>query len=194
MPTIRHELVDLLRGPDSTAPRLPNGLRSLKPEELPPMARHLLVHERDMTSTLQAFYGRSLHLRLLESQIDRDTLTRQVVLETDGHNRPVEFGAIRIHLDRFPSEPRRVVEAGQIPLGAVLEYYHLTYSCRPQSYFETIDGALADPLFGTPDRGPLYGRWNRIRGHGEHLLAEVIEVLAPWPTGPEGPAGVYGNR
>src|SRR5438309_1401373 len=56
----------------------------LKGEEVPEPYRQLLVHDRDMTPTLEAFHGDRIHLRVLERRIEEHALWRQVVLTLDG--------------------------------------------------------------------------------------------------------------
>src|SRR2546425_1206328 len=67
-------------------------------EEVPQPYRQLLVHESDMTPTLEAFHGERIHLRMLARRLDGDAYSRQVVLTLNGSARPVAFGAIVIHL------------------------------------------------------------------------------------------------
>jgi len=197
LPTARDMLTDLVRPPansDGAETRdssvLPNGdsvrssegisgcIRVLAPAELPRWARSLLVHDRDMTSTLEAFHGSSIHIRTLARDESRGVLVRQVVLETES-NEAVEFGAIRIHLDRFDAEPRELIESSVVPLGGVLERFGIAYSCRPSRYFETVDASLSGPIFGAEDAVPLYGRQNTSFDPGGRVIAEVVEVLAP---------------
>src|SRR5687768_804489 len=67
-------------------------------EEVPEPYRRLLVHDNDMTPTLEAFHRERIHLRVTRWRIDEDTYARQVVLTLDDSGRPVEFGAIVIYL------------------------------------------------------------------------------------------------
>ena len=64
--------------------------------ELPEPYRGLLVHERDMTSTLEAFVGQPLVLRVLRVHRSADCLHREVVLVGASDGTMAEFGAIRI--------------------------------------------------------------------------------------------------
>src|SRR6266540_7339521 len=78
-------------------------------EALPEPYRSLLVHERDMTSTLETFHKAGIHLRLVSRQQRGDEYFREVVLVLDGSETPVEFGAIKIQLDRFPTKAREEI-------------------------------------------------------------------------------------
>src|SRR5438552_105801 len=93
---------------------LPN-VSPLPGEEVPEPYRQLLVHNGDMTPTLEAFHGERIHLRVISRQLDGDTLRREVVLTLDDSDRPVEFGAILIHLQHFPPAAREAILEGKIP-------------------------------------------------------------------------------
>src|SRR3954464_12491064 len=69
---------------------------------MPEPFRSLLVHQHDMTSTLEKFHGSRIHLRLHGKRQLGNDYFREVILELDGSNKPVEFGAIHIHLNLFP--------------------------------------------------------------------------------------------
>lgn len=171
--------MELVREPIlATGSPLSECIRLRTAAELPEWARGLLSHDRDMTSTLEAFHGRSIHIRALETDTLGEVLVRQVVLETNA-GEPVEFGAIRIHLDRFDTEARGVIENGRVPLGSVLDRFGLEYTCRPSRFFEIVDVGLAEAAFGVHYDGALYGRQNTIFDEDERVMAEVVEVLAP---------------
>src|SRR6266496_2745645 len=84
---------------------------------VPEPYKTLLVHERDMTSTLENFHKRGVHLRLVSRQRRGDEYFREVVLVLDGDEEPVEFGAIKISLDRLPEKARRQILQERFPLG-----------------------------------------------------------------------------
>src|SRR5882672_5749983 len=78
-------------------------------EAVPEPYKSLLVHERDMTSTLENFHKAGIHLCLVSRQRRGDDYFREVVLALDGSERPAEFGAIKIHLERFPEGARQAI-------------------------------------------------------------------------------------
>src|SRR5689334_5146854 len=67
-------------------------------QDLPQPYRSLLSHEKDMTPTLEKHHGAEIHLRVLGRERRGDFYFREVVLELDGSNTPVEFGAIKMSL------------------------------------------------------------------------------------------------
>src|SRR5688572_22213774 len=85
-------------------------------EQVPEPYRGLLVHDRDMTPTLETFHREKIHLRVIGRRQDGDEFARLVVLTTDESELPVEFGAIAIHLQRFPPAAREVILESRSPL------------------------------------------------------------------------------
>jgi chorismate-pyruvate lyase len=148
---------------------------------VPEPFRRLLVHERDMTSTLEAFLGQALSLEVLETRVEGDCLSREVVLTGERDGVPAEFGAIRIHLDRLPEpEARSRVVEGQRPLGRILRDLAIEHRCRPVSFFHVDTDDVMRSALALRGDGPLYGRHNLLFGAGEALMAEVTEILPPF--------------
>lgn len=155
---------------------LPAG-RKLKPKEVPQPYRSLLVHSRDMTHTLQAFYGAPPDLQVLSRHRDGEVYFREVLLTA--RNRPVEYGVIRILLEHFPSPAKECVLGERVPLGAILAREGIPHVGWPQAFFETVvDDHMRDVL-GISGAGVLFGRRNVLLDGSRRLLAEVIEILAP---------------
>ncbi len=147
--------------------------------ELPEPYRSLLVHERDMTRTLERFHGRSIHLRLLSSWKSGQDYGRECVLELEGDNQPVEFGAIWISLEAFPSEAQEQILAGHLPLGGILNQSGLAYTSRPTAFFEVEADEFITCALHLRRPEVLYGRQNTLRSEGERVLAQIIEILPP---------------
>jgi chorismate-pyruvate lyase len=147
--------------------------------DVPEPCRQLLVHDSDMTPTLEAFHGERIHLRVLARRLDGDAYARQVVLTLNGSARPVEFGAIVIHLQHFPPAAREEILEGYRPLGTVLHDHHIGHQSRPLSYLRvTSDGVINEALH-LPESRSLYGRRNVIRDADGNELANIVEILPP---------------
>jgi chorismate-pyruvate lyase len=154
-------------------------LRELKAAEVPPPYQALLVHSSDMTPTLAGFYGQALRLRVLSRERQDDSYKREVILWLAEDERPVEYGVIRICLDRFPPTARRLVLEEQRPLGDILQGEAIPHLSWPQAFFRLKADAHAVAALGLRHAEFLYGRRNVLLDGSRHLLAEVIEVLAP---------------
>ncbi len=146
--------------------------------EMPEPYRSLLVHQRDMTPTLEAFHQERVHLRVLARELHGDEMWREVVLTTDEGGVAVEFGAIVIHCHRFPEAARQDVLGCRTPLGTILAVHEIAHVSRPTAYFAVEADSVISKAFGTDQASGLhYGRCNALLDvHGEPL-ANVVEVL-----------------
>ena len=147
---------------------------------LPEPYRELLSHEQDMTSKLEAYVDQSLSLTVLDTRDEDGDVCREVVLMSDGDGQPVEFGAIRIYVDRIPLELARIrVREGHRPLGRILREHGIKHRCCPTGFFEVdCDRVMRDAL-GITGEHVLYGRHNLLYLADESQLAEVTEILPP---------------
>ena len=148
-------------------------------EEVPAPYKQLLVHESDMTSTLEHFHEGRIHLRLLHKQQSEHTYSREVVLELDDANTPVEFGAIKIYLLTFPPGAReRIIEA-RAPLGRILKEFGIAYVSRPKVFLRIASDRLISGALQLNGTHRLYGRCNRLSDAQGNPLADIVEILPP---------------
>ena len=157
-------------------------LTRLKGEELPEPQRSLLAHSRDMTPTLEKFYGRTLGITVLQRLLEERTYLREVTLNLDGDNRPVEYGAIRIFLNHFPLRAQTLIREERCPLGKILEIEGIPHVGWPQAFFRVAPDAHMASMLRLESACPLYGRRNVLLDGERRLLAEVLEVLTPAPN------------
>src|SRR5215475_321441 len=80
---------------------LPN-IERIQGDKMPEPYRSLLVHERDMTPTLEKFHNSDIHLKILKREQRNEFYFREVVLLLNGSDMPVEFGANKVSLALFP--------------------------------------------------------------------------------------------
>ncbi|MDE2926430.1 MAG: hypothetical protein OXT71_08535 [Acidobacteriota bacterium] len=147
---------------------------------IPQPYRDLLVHDRDMTPTLEAFHGEPIHLRVVSRGAPSGILFREVVLITAESARPVEFGAIRIRLDGFGNSARELILEGLIPLGTILKQMEIPHRSDPRRYFRVEPDQVVARALEMEGREPLYGRHNLISSPDGRVLAEMVEILPPW--------------
>ena len=146
---------------------------------MPQPYRRLLVHRNDMTPTLEAFCRQTIRLKLLAKLVDDGVLYREVVLTTTDTREPMEFGAIKIHLDRFSEAARRLIVEGHYPLGTILNDHGIEHSSRPTGYFSIASDPMSRHAFGLAADARLYGRHNVLTNSLGGELAEVVEILPP---------------
>lgn len=147
--------------------------------DVPEPQRSLLVHDRDMTPTLEAFHEERIHLRLIEKRQEGDTFYRLVVLTTDETNRPVEYGAIAIHLELFPERARELITGCHVPLGSILAREAIPHASCPQGFFCLEAERRITEALKLPGSMTLYGRRSALRTLDGRVLADVVEILPP---------------
>jgi chorismate-pyruvate lyase len=148
-------------------------------DKMPEPYRGLLVHATDMTHKLQAFSGQTIHVRPLHVDRDGHKLHRRVLLICDNDGRTIEFGVIRIHLERFSREPREEILDCRVPLGAILKHHNIAHRCEPRFYFRLSGSTFLRDAFELDCATTLYGRLNHIVNEAGEELADVVEVLPP---------------
>jgi hypothetical protein len=104
------------------------------PSAIPMRYRLLLVHERDMTLTLERYYDCRVALRVLAVFRKGASYFRRVLLVEERGGRPVEMGAIRVNLSAFPSRVRAEILRNRVPLGRVLRDGGVDYVSRRRCF------------------------------------------------------------
>jgi chorismate-pyruvate lyase len=147
--------------------------------EVPPPYHRLLVHERDMTPTLEAAHGQSIHLQVLKYSLRDGVFSRQVLLVLED-GAVVEFGAIKIYLAHLPDEVRRLVLERRQPLGSILQTQRVEHKSHPAAYLRVSADRFMQDALGLAKPTVLFGRCNVLSNSSKHVLARVVEVLPPW--------------
>ena len=158
-------------------------LQQVDGEAVPRPYKQLLVHHDDMTPTLEKYYGRDMHLRLLGRRRKGSGYFREVVLLLDGSEQPVEFGAIKIDLDRFGVEARRQILEEQRPLGHILQQCGVKHTSRPKAFLRLASDHFINDALQLTGANVLYGRRNTLFDPHEQPLAEIVEILPPVAEG-----------
>ena len=152
-------------------------LNELPGHAVPEPYKTLLVHQNDMTPTLEQFHGRSIHLQLLGRRRDENTYFREVILQLDGTDQPVEFGAIRINLSLFTPVAREQILEERLPLGHILEEFKIPHTSRPRAYLRLASDNLINEVLKLSGAHVLYGRRNTLFDPRDLPLAEIVEIL-----------------
>jgi chorismate-pyruvate lyase len=146
---------------------------------VPQPYRQLLVHDGDMTPTLERFHCATIHLKVLRREKRNNVYLREVVLLTDEQEKPVEFGAIKIFLDLFPTAARNDILAERLPLGTILGKYKITHTSRPKGFLRIESDDFINRALGLTGKHTLYGRRNTLSNPDGNPLAEIVEILPP---------------
>jgi chorismate-pyruvate lyase len=151
--------------------------------EVPEPYRSLLVHESDMTSTLEAFHGGRILLEVLGRKTRGQAYFREVILRVAETREPIEFGAIKIHLDLFPEEVRQKILEEEWPLGRILKENGLAFTSSPQAYLRIASDKIINKVLELSGAQLLFGRRNTIYNETGQPLAEIVEILPPLRAG-----------
>jgi len=154
-------------------------LQQVDGEEVPEPYKSLLVHQNDMTPTLEKFYQQDIHLRVLGRRRNGDEYFREVVLLLDSNDQPVEFGAIKINLNLFTPEARQEILEERRPLGHILNERHVAHASRPKAFLRLASDKLINEVLGLTGAHVLYGRCNTLFNPQDLPLAEIVEILPP---------------
>ena len=148
-------------------------------QQMPEPYKSLLVHETDMTPTLEKYHDQSMRLQILKRNLEGDDYSRQVLLVSEEDQKPAEFGAIKIHLQQFSEDVRQQILEEKRPLGAILYDKRIPHSSRPVAFVRLKPDAIIKLALGLRDAPLLFGRRNVLMGPSKRILADILEVLPP---------------
>lgn len=149
------------------------------PEEVPQPYRSLLVHENDMTPTLEKFHGAEIHLEILGRDQRDGFYFREVVLRLNETEVPVEFGANKVNLPLFSTRARHLILQERLPLGRILKECNVGHSTKAKAFFRVEPDDLIKRALAMERATPLYGRKATIFDSQERPLSEIVEILPP---------------
>ncbi|MDG2255071.1 MAG: hypothetical protein P8L49_08935 [Opitutaceae bacterium] len=155
----------------------PNAFKWIAGEDVPLPYRDLLVHDRDMTSTLADFHRSALGLDVLNMSHDQGEYAREVILFAKDTRVPVEYGAIDLILDHFKPEEQEAIIEGNEPLGSILNRLEYPYRSHPNGFFSIKAPAVCREQFGCSEDVKLYGRYNKLMNAEGRVLALIVEIL-----------------
>ncbi|MHB8519131.1 MAG: hypothetical protein ACYDH9_00105 [Limisphaerales bacterium] len=148
-------------------------------DEVPEPYQSLLVHNDDMTPTLEAFYGQKIHLHLLRRQQRDDVYFREVVLVLEDDMTPIEFGATKINLALLAPGVRRLILEEREPLGSILTSCEVAHRSRPKAFLNVRSDAFINGALKLSGSHLLFGRRNTLFDATHRPLAEIVEILPP---------------
>jgi hypothetical protein len=102
-----------------------------------------------------------------------------VVLITEGTGERVEFGAIKISLERLPLAARKDILAERLPFGTVLGRHRIRHTSRPKAFLKIKSDDFINQSLGVASSQTLFGRRNTLSNLAQEPLAEIVEILPP---------------
>jgi len=147
--------------------------------DVPEPYRTLLVHDTDMTPTLEKFHGEEIHLRVIFSEKRDGAYYRESVLLLNDSKTAVEFGAIKINVYLFPPAAQKAILEEHMPLGTVLREFKVKHTSRPKAFLKIQADDFVNDALGLKGRQILFGRRNTLSDMQQRPLAEIVEILPP---------------
>lgn len=147
------------------------------PEEMPEPYRSLLVHDVDMTSTLERHHGEKMALQVLVDGQANGHYFREVILRGADSKEPAEFGLIEIEVSEFPDSLRDKILEGRQPLGGILNESKMAYVSSPRGFFSVARSQLPPKLSALGSEEIFYGRYNKLSTRDGACLARILEIL-----------------
>jgi len=148
----------------------------VEPEDIPLPYKSLLVHDIDMTLTLERHFGGQIALRPLSTFTSRGSYFRRVLLVQEYSGQPVEMGAIRMKLDAFGVTLRRKILQNEVPLGRILRDGNFDYVSRVKSFLTVKPNPEMMGVFWMREPCPLYGRRTELIRQNRKI-GDIVEVL-----------------
>lgn len=161
----------------SQAGLAPPSARAVAPDGIPEPYRSMLVHDDDMTHTLERHVDGRLVVRPLWTRLFRRWYLRRVLLVQESTGRPIGMGAVRLALDAFGPRVRSQIVRGEIPLGRILREARIGYRRRPLRYLAVAPNAEMMGVFWMRAPETLYGRQTVLTLEGAKI-GQVVDVLA----------------
>jgi chorismate-pyruvate lyase len=150
----------------------------ISPDQIPQPYRSLLVHDSEMTRTLERHVGDRAVLRLLSAFSSGASYFRRILLVQKSSGRPIALGAIRVRLDAFTPQLRTKILAGRIPLGRILLEGRFAYTSTVKALLAVEPTPEIMGIFWMPESRVLYGRRSAMF-RGKTKIADIVEVLPP---------------
>lgn len=133
-------------------------VKAIDPDDIPLPYRILLVHQSDMTLTLERHFGGRVALRPLATFTSGPWYFRRVLLAQEYTGRLVEMGA------------------NDVPLGRLLRDGGVNYESRPTTFLSITPNSEMMGVFWMRERKTLYGRRTEMI-HDGLKIGDIVEVL-----------------
>ena len=146
------------------------------PYRIPMPYRALLVHEDDMTITLERHFGGRVVLRALSTFTSGVWYSRRVLLVQEYSGRPVEMGAIRMKLDAFGARLKKQILRNQVPLGRLLRDGGFKYVSHAMAFLAITPNPEMMGVFWMREPKTLYGRRTEIV-RNDTKIGDIVEIL-----------------
>jgi len=126
--------------------------------EVPEPFHQLLVHDRHMTTSMEAFHDCKVAVKVLQSHHSENWYSRQILLLSKRTQQVVQGGIVRIHLSMLDPEVQAAILREDTPLGHVLIAHDVLRHIEVTQYLKLEPGAAMKTWPGFSSEHPSYGR------------------------------------
>lgn len=183
-------------------------IRAVDPTSVAEPFQSLLVHHSHMTVAMENFHGYPVSLQVVNAIADKvddeNFYTREIVLtspycesekfscsqwlhrDLKGSEHVVQYGIVKIAVDRLPEKLVALIQAGDTPLGRILIEAELHRDVRCVSFFELVPGPHFLEICPGFEQGALsrtYGRFATISISSKPVI-DLFEVVIPSASQP----------
>ena len=148
----------------------------VQPENIPHPEDDLLVHHDHMTVVLERHHRKRVQVHVLEERIEGNFYRRKISLTTEGTDKVVELGVVRLNLNYMPEEVSREIREKRTPLGAILIKHKVHRRVKPRYFLRVQPGSAVLKLFNTETTEPVYGRLGTIYCDKQPCI-ELLEIV-----------------
>jgi chorismate-pyruvate lyase len=151
-------------------------VKRISRDRVPAPYDRLLVHEDDMTQTLERHCGARIAVRVLHATLKGRSYFRRVLLVEEPSARPLAMAAVRIRLDAIGAANRAKILRQREPIGRILRDGGIDFLSRPTAFFEAKPNAEMMALFWMAEPRTLYGRRTHVTLGGARI-GDIVEIL-----------------
>lgn len=149
---------------------------SVDAEEMPQNTRLLLAHNAHMTVTIEAFHGCKVNVEVLDRRRDAEHYSRRILLRRATDNQVVQFGIVRLAMQKIPALALEAILSEKIPLGQTLIDNGVLRRVELCHLWKIELGPDLAKLFSSPLGETVYGRTAMIHVD-EQPAIELLEIV-----------------
>ncbi len=150
--------------------------------DLPHGPRTLLAHTSHMTLAMERFHGGSVGLIVASRRDCDDGRYAREILLTASAGRLVQYGIVRLDIDRLPAAAAAAIRLESEPLGRILLAAGLLCDIHDVELLRVATGPGFAAVMDSAEGLETYGRVATIQLDG-HAIIELLEIVAPGTAG-----------
>ncbi len=151
-------------------------------DDLPLGPRTLLAHASHMTLAMERFHGGPVRLVVASRRDCDDGRYAREILLTAADGRIVQYGIVRLDLDRLPAAAAAAIRLESEPLGRILLSAGLLCDVHDVELLRVATGPEFAAVLTAAEGVVTFGRVATIRLDG-HAVIELLEIVAPGTAG-----------